>query len=579
MTDPQWPVTSDGYVKCEEVGRGGSATVWRGNCLPLNCEVAIKIINLEETKVLLDVIRKEIMTLGMSNHPNVVKFHTSFLVDETLWLIMDYMSAGSVLDIMKFKFQHGLAEELIATILRETLKGIKYFHDTERIHRDVKAGNILISDKGDVKLADLGVSAWLMAEGERKDLTKTFAGTPCWMAPEVMEQTTGHGLAADIWSFGITALELAYGQVPFAHLKPMKVLITVLKEPPPTLDSEAMKARGWSKTFKDMIDTCLVKDPSKRPTSTKLLEHKFFKSAKNPNYIVTKLLEHLPPLGVRFAAELAKTKESLLHHEDDTSSRNNVPDDDLADQLNVEPWDFGSDDDGDSKKKKKKKDTSDAGNDNNNDDGDDTGKSSRKTKKKDTSGADSGAEDDDADKPRKSKKKDNGDSGGDDDDDVSKPRKSKKKEASSNGADSGVEDDDDDETTGKSTSRRIKKKDTADSGDDADDKPKKVPTKRKQSKAGSGSIDIVSDKTKGTATGDDADGNWEKRGRFSVQKTGEDGLMKTSSKATVKKTKKSDRECTDCEALRERIAALEKENKKLRSRLKEIDSTTASPEK
>jgi serine/threonine-protein kinase OSR1/STK39 len=295
----EWPAVASGYELVEEIGEGGSACVYHGKCK--THDVAIKIVDLENTKISLDVLRKEIVTLGQSSHPNVVAFYTSFLVEDKLWLVMDYMAGGSVLDIMKWRFPKGLEESLCATILREALKGIAYFHHSGSIHRDVKSANILISATGDVRLADLGVAASLILDGERKSSTKTYVGTPCYMSPEVLE-STGHSYSADIWSFGITALELARGDVPFSQYAPMKVVVLVLKNPPPTFDDDEMRLRGWSKSFKDLVDQCLHKDPTKRPTSQKLLEHKFFKSAKKPDAIVAALLHDLPSLGTRFAA-------------------------------------------------------------------------------------------------------------------------------------------------------------------------------------------------------------------------------------------------------------------------------------
>jgi serine/threonine-protein kinase OSR1/STK39 len=208
---------------------------------PLNEVVAIKSLDLERCNSNLDDICREAKTMSLISHPNVVKAHCSFVVDQSLWVVMPYMSGGSCLHIMKSAYPNGFDEPVIATMLKETLKALDYLHRHGDIHRDVKAGNILVDGNGAVKLGDFGVSACMFDTGDRQRSRNTFVGTPCWMAPEVMEQLHGYDFKADIWSFGITALELAHGHAPFSKYPPMKVLLMTLQNAPPGLDLERDK--------------------------------------------------------------------------------------------------------------------------------------------------------------------------------------------------------------------------------------------------------------------------------------------------------------------------------------------------
>ncbi|XP_011073240.1 serine/threonine-protein kinase BLUS1 isoform X2 [Sesamum indicum] len=305
----KYPIGAEHYTMYEEVGTGVSASVHRALCNPLNEIVAVKILDFERNNSDLNNISREAQTMGLVDHPNVLKSHCSFVSDHNLWVVMPYMAGGSCLHILKAAHPDGLEEVVIATILREVLKGLDYLHQHGHIHRDVKAGNILIDTRGAIKLGDFGVSAYLFDSGDRQRMRNTFVGTPCWMAPEVMEQVHGYDFKADIWSFGITALELAHGHAPFSKYPPMKVLLMTLQNAPPGLDYE--RDKKFSKSFKQMIASCLVKDPVKRPSARKLLKHSFFKQARSNDYIARTLLEGLPALGDRLQA-LKRKEEDLL---------------------------------------------------------------------------------------------------------------------------------------------------------------------------------------------------------------------------------------------------------------------------
>lgn len=311
-SEKKFPVNAKDYKLYEEVGEGVSATVYRALCIPLNEIVAIKVLDLEKCNNDLDGIRREVQTMSLIDHPNLLRAHCSFTAGHNLWVVMPYMAGGSCLHIMKSSYPEGFEEPVIATLLREVLKALVYLHSHGHIHRDVKAGNILIDSNGAVKLADFGVSACMFDAGDRQRSRNTFVGTPCWMAPEVMQQLHGYDFKADIWSFGITALELAHGHAPFSKYPPMKVLLMTLQNSPPGLDYE--RDKRFSKSFKELVAACLVKDPKKRPSSEKLFKHHFFKHARSIDYLTRSILEDLAPLGDRFRMLKAKEADLLLQN-------------------------------------------------------------------------------------------------------------------------------------------------------------------------------------------------------------------------------------------------------------------------
>ncbi|XP_057871554.2 serine/threonine-protein kinase BLUS1 isoform X2 [Cryptomeria japonica] len=309
MGRKSYPASDSDYKLLEEVGYGASATVYRAICLPFNEVVAVKCLDLDRCNSNLDDIRREAQTMSLIDHPNVIRAYCSFVVDRYLWVVMPFMAEGSCLHIMKIAYPDGFEESVIATVLKETLKALEYLHRHGHIHRDVKAGNILVDSSGTVKLGDFGVSACMFDTGDRQRSRNTFVGTPCWMAPEVLQPGGGYDFKADIWSLGITALELAHGHAPFSKYPPMKVLLMTIQNAPPGLDYD--RDKKFSKSFKEMIAMCLVKDQTKRPTAEKLLKHSFFKQGKSPEYVVRNLLQGLPPLWDRVRALQLKDSAQL----------------------------------------------------------------------------------------------------------------------------------------------------------------------------------------------------------------------------------------------------------------------------
>ncbi|TKY52015.1 Serine/threonine-protein kinase fray2 [Spatholobus suberectus] len=335
-----YSVNPSDYTLLEEVGYGASATVYRAIYLPYNEEVAVKCLDLDRCNSNFDDIRREAQTMSLIEHPNVVRAYCSFVVEQSLWVVMGFMAQGSCLHLMKAAYPEGFEEAAIGSILKETLKALEYLHRHGHIHRDVKAGNILLDSNGQVKLADFGVSACMFDAGDRQRSRNTFVGTPCWMAPEVLQPGTGYNFKADIWSFGITALELAHGHAPFSKYPPMKVLLMTIQNAPPGLDYD--RDRKFSKSFKEMVAMCLVKDQTKRPSVEKLLKHSFFKQAKPPELSVKKLFADLPPLSNRVkslqlkdAAQLALKKMPSAEQEAISLSEY---------QRGVSAWNFDIDD-------------------------------------------------------------------------------------------------------------------------------------------------------------------------------------------------------------------------------------------
>ncbi|XP_013163491.1 PREDICTED: serine/threonine-protein kinase 10 [Papilio xuthus] len=270
-----------------ELGDGAFGKVYKAQHKSTGQLAAAKMCVLDNEDDLAD-FTVEIDILSECRHPNVVELHEAYFIDNKLWMLLEYCDGGA-LDSVMAELEKGLNEAQIAYVCREMCRGLQFLHSRRVIHRDLKAGNVLATMTGGVKLADFGVSAKNKSTLQKHD---TFIGTPYWMAPEVVLCETfrdhPYDFKVDIWSLGITLIEFAQMEPPNHEMTPMRVLLKIQKSDPPALDQPSR----WSKPFNDFIAKALVKDPEKRPTSSELLKHEFVSGELDSKPLRDLLLEY-----------------------------------------------------------------------------------------------------------------------------------------------------------------------------------------------------------------------------------------------------------------------------------------------
>nr|KAF6457522.1 misshapen like kinase 1 [Rousettus aegyptiacus] len=278
----------------EVVGNGTYGQVYKGRHVKTGQLAAIKVMDVTEDEE--EEIKQEInMLKKYSHHRNIATYYGAFIKksppgnDDQLWLVMEFCGAGSVTDLVKNTKGNTLKEDCIAYICREILRGLAHLHAHKVIHRDIKGQNVLLTENAEVKLVDFGVSAQLDRTVGRRN---TFIGTPYWMAPEVIacdeNPDATYDYRSDIWSLGITAIEMAEGAPPLCDMHPMRALFLIPRNPPPRL-----KSKKWSKKFIDFIDTCLIKTYLSRPPTEQLLKFPFIRDQPTERQVRIQLKDHI----------------------------------------------------------------------------------------------------------------------------------------------------------------------------------------------------------------------------------------------------------------------------------------------
>ena len=300
------------YEILEKLGQGNYGVVYKVRKRQTNEIFAAKISTILKSNI--ENFKKEINVLKQSNSPYIIKYYNSYIKNNKIWIIIEYCDCGSILDLMRIT-KKTLKENEISSIIKNILKGLIFLHDQKKIHRDIKAGNILLTKNGYAKIGDFGVSTQLMHSFSKK-ISKI--GTPYWMSPEVISQSN-YDSKCDIWSLGITCIEMAEGKPPYSEIRTFLVMKKIISNPPKGLSNPNL----WSKDFNDFVMKCLTFDPLKRPSAKDLIKHNFITKVNNGKFVIEKLIKNSID-DINFYREKMKEYDNLSFDYNEISEKDSL---------------------------------------------------------------------------------------------------------------------------------------------------------------------------------------------------------------------------------------------------------------
>jgi len=332
----------------EKLGEGAYGIVCRCRHKKTGQVFAVKVIEMEGENDA--AVKKEVDILKRLDSDTVVRYGGCYRKGQTLLIAMEFCDGGSVQDVLRIA-ERNCAEDEIAAMCAQVLEALVYLHANHIMHRDIKAGNVLLTTSGRAKLADFGVSAPLASTLQKK---QTVIGSPYWMAPEIISKSNeGYDTKADIWSLGITAMEMAEMVPPRYDIHFARVIFIIPQQPPPTFKDPSK----WSSEFKDFIATCLNKDPKLRPSAKDLLKHPFIQRGKTKGNLIAKLVQESLPIIQQRRAEAAEAEAEdddegdgtivkglatvEIRSADDTGKSDTFVEDDLQPEPEIKGLDYG----------------------------------------------------------------------------------------------------------------------------------------------------------------------------------------------------------------------------------------------